>query len=195
MSLQRVFDPDKVAQYEAAGWEAYYDRNWPRVLRLMVQLNREQFGLSWSQAIAAAVDIVCASIAFAPQDNDVPKATAYLQRFYAKARRAQQIDADAATLAAREIDYWIVHRQLAVTRKVDPQHNGSIEPMVRSLASLHAALFNSTAAAMRTSAELRAQAAAAVDRITGRYSTDVAEDWRQVGQLLSQAYRAVQENL
>ena len=34
---QRVSDPDRVAHFEKAGWEAYYDRKWLRVLRLMVQ--------------------------------------------------------------------------------------------------------------------------------------------------------------
>ena len=42
-------------------------------------------------------------------------------------------------------------------------------------------------------AELRALAAKTVDRITGRYSTDVMGDWRQVEAYLQQAYRAVQE--
>ena len=72
---QSVPDPDRVAYFEKAGWQAYYDRKWLRVLRLMVQLNREQFGMSLLTAIAAAVDVVRASLAFAPVDNDVPAAT------------------------------------------------------------------------------------------------------------------------
>ena len=71
----RVFDADQGARFERAGWEAYYDRRWLRVLRLMVQLNREQFGMSLPAAMAAALDIVRASRAFAPVDNDVPAAT------------------------------------------------------------------------------------------------------------------------
>ena len=34
------FNPEKVAYYEKAGWEAYYDRQWLRCFRLLVQLNR-----------------------------------------------------------------------------------------------------------------------------------------------------------
>ena len=49
---------------------------------------------------------------------------------------------------------------------------------------LHAALFGATIAAMHSSAQARALAAVAVDRITGQYSTDVAADWQEV-------YRAV----
>jgi len=41
----------------------------------MVQINREQFGMSLPAAMAAALDIVRASRAFAPVDNDVPAAT------------------------------------------------------------------------------------------------------------------------
>jgi hypothetical protein len=36
------FDADQVADYETAGWRAYYDREWPRLLRLTVALCQEQ---------------------------------------------------------------------------------------------------------------------------------------------------------
>lgn len=190
MPLNASFNPERVASYEKAGWEAYYDRDWPRVLRLMVQLNREQFGMGWLAAAAAALDTVRAAAAFAPQDNDLPKTTRFLERFYARARRSAGMRADAATLAALELDYWVVHRVLAVRRKTN-RADDDIEPMVRSLANLHAALFDATPEHMRPSAELRARAAVAVDRITGRYSDDVPADWRQVEELLAQCYRAV----
>jgi len=44
---------------------------------------------------------------------------------------------------------------------------------------------------MRPSAEWRALAAVAVDRISGGYSTDVAADWAQVENHLQQTYRAI----
>ncbi len=186
------FDPERLAHLEAAGWRAYYDRNWPRVFGLMVQMNREQFRMSLPTAIAAAVDIVRASIAFAPAfDNDVPAATSHLQAFYDKARRSLGLPADARMLAELEMEYWIVHRRLALERKHAPGHEGDVEPMVESLTRLHAALFTSPPEAIRRSAELRAQAAVAVDRITGGYSTDVEDDWRKVEESLRQAYRAL----
>lgn len=186
------FDPDRVAYLEAAGWRAYYDRNWPRVFGLMVQMNREQFRMSLPTAIVAAIDIVRASIAFAPIDNDVPAATNHLQAFYDKARRSLGFPAEARTLAALEMDYWVVHRRLAIERKQAPNHDGNIEPMVEALARLHAALFTAPPQAIRRSAELRAEAAVAVDRITGGYSIDVEDDWRQVEESLRQAYRSLQ---
>ena len=83
------FDPERVAYLEAAGWRAYYDRNWPAVFGLMVQMNREQFRMALPSAVVADIAIVRASIAFAPVDNDVSGATAHLQRFYENARRAR----------------------------------------------------------------------------------------------------------
>lgn len=190
--LPVAFDPDRVAHLEKAGWEAYYDRDWLVVFGLMVQMNREQFHMSLPVAIAAAVDIVRASIAFAPVDNDVPAATAHLRGFYDKARRSLGLVVDAPTLAALEMDYWVVHRWLALERKQAPNHAGDIEPMVASLTGLHAALFIAPLEAIRRSAELRAQAAVTVDRITGDYSTDVADDWRKVEESLREAYRSLQ---
>lgn len=187
-----AFDPERIAHLEAAGWRAYYDRNWPRVFGLMVQMNREQFRMSLPTAIAAAIDIVRASIAFAPVENDVPAATDHLQAFYDKARRSLGLPVDAHTLATLEMDYWVVHRRLANERKHAPGHDGDVEPMVESLARLHGALFTAPPEAIRRSAELRAQAAVAVDRITGGYSTDVEDDWRQVEESLRQAYRSLQ---
>lgn len=190
----RAFHPDRVAELEAEGWRAYYDRDWMRVFRLMVQLNREQFGMSLPTAFAAALDIVRATIAFAPPDgaNDVAAATQHLEHFYAKAQQARGLPADAQTLAAREMDYWIVHRQLAIARKQDPDHAGDLEPMIAALARLHAGLFDAPPDAIRRSAEYRAAAAAAVDRITGGYSPDIAADWQQIKADLTAAYRSLQ---
>ncbi len=185
------FDPDKVAYFEKAGWEAYYDRNWLRAFWLMVQLNREEFAMPLPLALAAALDVVRASIAFAPLDNDVPKAQHFITRYYEKAARRVKFQADAKTVAALEMDYWLVHRRLALARIKNPA-DSNLDPLIESIANLHAALFAAPAPATRTSAEERARAAEAVDRITGKRSTDVAADWRLVEEHLQQAYRAVQ---
>lgn len=188
---QPAFDPDKIAYYEKAGWEAYYDRKWPRAFWLLVKLNRTQFRMSWWMALAAALDTIRASLAFAPIDNDAPEARRHIEKFFEKARRSLDIKASASILAEREISYWLVHRELALQRQ-PPPHEDNMEPLVQVLTNLHAALFNSTPAAMRRSAELRALAMKAVDRITGNYSTDVAADWQETEEYLRQAYRAVE---
>lgn len=192
-----LFKADRVAHYEKAGWEAYYARRWLRAFRLMIALNRDGFGMSLPAAVAAAVDTVRASIAFAPlENNDLPKTRRYLERFYERARPALGSDADAAELADLELDYWIVHRELAIARKADPasvvaESLDDIRPMIDSLARLHAAQFNSDPHTMRLSAEQRALAAKTVDRITGGYSDDVPGDWARVEDYLRRAYRSI----
>jgi hypothetical protein len=190
MSPKLRFDPARVAYYEKAGWEAYYDRKWLRVLWLMVQLNRQMFAMPWWTAMRAALNTVRAARVFAPVENDLAQTEEHLARFYEKARVSAGIQAEARALARLELDYWVVHRQLAIRRQQN-HADGAIEPMVQSLTRLHAVLFNAPEVAMRPSAEYRAQAAVAVDRITGRYSTDVAADWREVERSLQQAYQAV----
>jgi hypothetical protein len=196
-SQTQTFNPSKIAYYEKAGWEAYYAREWFLAFQLMIQLNREQFAMPLWTAILAAIDVVRASIAFAPlQNNNVPAATEYVRRYYEKARQSVDIEADAKTLADLEMDYWVVHRQLARERKQAIEDGkGAIDnsaPMVESLNRLHAALFKAPPAGIRRSAELRAQAAVVVDRITGKYSIDEVADWHEVEQKLREAYEALQ---
>lgn len=197
MTPVRVFDPDRIARLETESWRAYYDRAWLKMARVLVTLHREQFGLSPWRALLATLRSSRAAIAFAPlQDNDPDKARRLLVPYYREVRRALGSAAGAATLAEREIDYWIVHRQLAIARKAnpaasDPDALDDIQPMVDAFARLHAALFNSTPEEMRASAEYRALAAKAVDRITGGYADDIPADWARTEDYLRRAYRAV----
>ena len=137
----KAFHPERVAYYEAAGWRAYYDHRWLRAFWLMVRLNREQFRMPLPSALAAAVDIVRASIAFVPVDNDVPKAARYVRRYYEKARRSAGFQAEAVGVAELEMKYWLVHRQMAVERIKQPDLDNTA-PMVEALADLHTALFD-----------------------------------------------------
>ena len=157
----------------------------------MVQMNRIQFCMTWPTAITGALDIVRAAAAFAPVDNDVAAATEHLTRFYEKASVAAGLRADAATLAALEMNYWVVHRKLAGERKNAPGHTGDTQPMVDALEKLHRALFDAPPDAIRQSATARAWAAVTVDRITGDYSDDVAADWQAIERDLRAAYAAV----
>ena len=188
-----IFDPDTIADCEAGGWAAYYERDWPGVLRLMLRLNRAQFGMSRRAAVLAALDTVRAAAAFAPAENDLVATRRFLTRYFARARRTVEIRANPEILAALELDYWVVHRALANRRKLD-QRDNDLTPLVAALARLHAAVFASTPERMQVSAALRALAAAKVDRITGGYSSDVAADWRQIRQLLRAAYRAAERD-
>lgn len=176
-------NPEVVAWYEAEGWRAYYDHNLARGLFLMIRLVRSQFGLSWPQSVLAAVDVVRAYRAFQPVQGDLVATRRFLRRFYHRVACAAGLKIDPSLAAQRELEYWIVHRVMAGS----PNH----EPLIRSLAELHAALFGGTLESMRRSAEHRAAAAVAVDRITGRVSTDIDGDWEIVHQELRAAYQVI----
>lgn len=201
MKHRLTFSPDRIAYLETQSWVAYYDRDWLGMARVLVAIHREEFGMSLPDALLATVRSTRAAVAFAPLDRSDPeKARRLLIPYYRRVRSAIGATAAAETLAVREIDYWVVHRRLAIARKADPtasdpESPADIEPMVETFARLHAALFNSTPERMRASAEYRALAAKAVDRITGGYSPDIPADWARVEAYLRQAYRAVAAEL
>jgi hypothetical protein len=187
LDLSRL-NPARIAYYEKAGWEAYYDRNWPRAFGLMARLIETQFQVPFPRSLLAALHVVRASIAFAPRDHDLDATQKRLERFYRVAARANGDSFDPRRAAELELRYWVVHRELAEAPELDKR------PLVQSLAELHAALFGRTPAELWPSAESRAAAAEVVDRITGRRSTDVAADWRKVEECLRQAYQQVKDS-
>ena len=194
------FAPDRLARLETESWRAYYDRRWPAMARVLVAAHREQFDLSPAGALLATISASRAAIAFAPlEGSDVDAARRHLLAYYRRVRAALGTAAGAATLAERELDYWVVHRRLAIARKANPPAERrptadtlrDTEPMVTAFARHHAAHFDSTDEIMRPSAEWRALAAVAVDRISGGYSAGVAADWALVESHLQQTYRAI----
>ncbi len=111
----------------------------------------------------------------------------HLERFYRLAASANGDAFDSRRAAELELRYWVIHRELAEAPDADKR------PLIESLATLHALLFARTPTEIWASAESRAAAAAAVDRITGRRSTDEAADWRRVEECLRRAYQQVKD--
>jgi hypothetical protein len=192
---------NRIARIETALWEAYYEREWPREFRLLVSMHRAFMGMSLPTAVRASYLAGRAAMAIAPLDTSDPdKARRYLERYYVIVRRALGCAASATDLAGRELHYWVTHRavarqrlaEVAAGRPVDDPDLEEIAPVSEAFARLHAGLFNSTPEAMRQSGIYRAQAAAVVDRISGRYSPDVAGDWVRVEEYLRLAYQAIE---
>jgi hypothetical protein len=108
-----VFDPCKVARYEKENYIAYYQKRWLKLLRVSVGLVQETYHLSLPQAIYAAYLVARAEIAFAPfPENDVPKAEAYMRRFFTLINRAHHLQIDIERAAHVEVNWWSVHRRL-----------------------------------------------------------------------------------
>jgi hypothetical protein len=111
LSPMRTFDPVKVARYEKDSWVAYYQRKWFRLLRLLIGLVRSTYGLSLLQAIRVGIPLTRAQMAFAPQDNDVPKAIACMEWFFAYIKDKHGEDLDPHEAALAEVSWWVVHRK------------------------------------------------------------------------------------
>jgi hypothetical protein len=181
------FDPDMIARLEATGWKAYYARDWTRAFVLLVRMLQEQAGIPFPRSVLAAYYFVRAEVLFAPQDNAhrLDGARECLRQCYALAAAANNDAYDPATAAARELDYWIVHRELSNARDPDKTR------LVDALAALHAVVFGGSPEIMRPSAEHRTIACNHVDEITSRRSPDPEEDWRRAYFHLRRCYEQV----
>jgi hypothetical protein len=178
---------DRIAELEAGGWRAYYDRDWPRVVGLMVALNQEQFHIPFPLSVVAAVHVARASIAWAPVDHDEAEVVRHLRRFYRMAARWSDTSYEPIRAADLEIGYWIEHRRL-----LGVSDKGSF---VDAMAALHAHLFNAPPERMRESADWRVRANNTVDLITGGQSNDPEADWAKLEDELRHCYRSIDEEL
>jgi len=184
------FDPDRLAYLEVAGWRAYYDRKWARMLRFMLQMMREQFGLSWPRSIQAAYYMVRASAAWAPVDHDTRVVRRNLRNFYrAVVKHGANFRFDPVKVAELEFKYWDLHRRLS------GRPDNEKEPLIQTFVDLHSALFGLSLHAVRPSAVNRAHSTDAVDLITSGRSQDIEGDWRRAEEYLREAYTSLATRL
>jgi hypothetical protein len=149
-SLMRRFDPIKVAHYEKEAWVAYYQRKWFTLLRLLIGLVRSTYGLSLVQAIRVGIPLTRAQLAFAPQDNDVPKAIEYMRQFFEYITEKHGEDLEPAEAALAEVSWWVVHRKFF-------GHSDNPE-VTEAVACAYAAAYRIDPALVREAAYHRAQA-------------------------------------
>jgi hypothetical protein len=181
------FDPNRVAYFETEGWRAYYDRAWPRLLRLIVSLSQEQFHIPFPRSLVAAYYIVRASVAWVPLEHDERLVRAYYTKFYGVARRFSGLHFDPERAGALELRYNDDHRRLI--------GNSDKGAFIQTMIELHCELFGLSAADARASAELRVEACNTVDLITSKQSVHEPADWARILDLLRQCYRSVHQAL
>lgn len=183
--MPQRFNPDRLASLEAAGWRAYYERAWLKLLVLIVSLCQEQFHIPFPVSLLAAYYTTRASIAWVPTHHDERQLRRHFEKFYRLVGRYSGLRFDPGQAAAFELDYWMAHRRLAGL--------ADKEPYVQAVARLHTALFGLPEDQMRPSAEARVEATNVVDRITSGTSVDVAGDWRRLEECLRRCYRSIGE--
>lgn len=147
----RTFDPARVARLETENWAAYYQKRWGRLLQVSVGMVQEAFGLNLWQALQGAYLVGRAEIAAAPfPDNDIPRAEAYMRRFYAMVKRIHHENFDVEQAARLEVNWWVVHRQNFL--KADSG------PLVEALIDLYSATFHLSRERVYEAAYRRAEA-------------------------------------
>jgi len=187
MATTFQMNPDRVAYFEAAGWRAYYDHKWIKMLRLIVALAHEQFRIPYPMALLAGYYTTRASVAWVPVDHDEQKVLSYLEKFYQVARRYSGLKFDPSRVAALELQYFDVHRRLA--------GNPEKEEFLQTLIDLHCAIFGLSPEQARESAEWRLLAATTVDLITSHSSKNVEGDWKKLEDYLQRCYRSIQQEI
>jgi hypothetical protein len=156
----RSFDPVRIADLECRVWVGYYLRRWPAVLIATVGLVRAGFGMSWYRTLHGAWLVLRAYQLWAPYpDNDVGRAQACMQRFYALVRLTYGGPAIPAKAAELEVDWWRVHRegQYRDGSRAIEDAEPTVE-LVESLTRLYCYLYGEPEAALRPAAAHRARA-------------------------------------
>ncbi len=181
------FDARKVAHYEAAGWKAYYERAWLRLLGLLVSLCQEQFQIPFPLSFLAAYYVVRASVAWAPVEHDLKVVQDFYTRFYRLARRYSGLSFDPAEAGRLETQYNIDHRRLV--------GNPDKGEFIATMTELHGTIFGLTPQQARPSAELRVLANNIVDGITSGQSNTIPADWERLEEALRRCYQSIADQL
>jgi len=182
----RTFNPARVARLETENWEAYYQKRWGRLLQVSVGLVQEAFGLNLWQALQGAYLVGRAEIAAAPfPDNDVPKAEAYMRRFYALVKRVHHENFDVEQAARLEVNWWVVHRQNF--GKADSQ------PLVEALIALYTATFRQPRERVYEAALRRAEAMRYSDQWVNESKASDSPLLAQVEAELIKSYTALRQ--
>lgn len=181
-----TFDPRKVARYEKDNWVAYYRKDWFTLMRVSVGMVKETFNLNLFQAGYAAYLVARAEIAAAPfPNNDIPRAEAYMRRFYELIKNVHHAEYDVAEVARLEVNWWVVHRRLF--GKTDN------EELTDAVADLYAATFRVPKDKVREAARHRALAMVYSDRWVNEGRVADSPLLAQEEEELYQSYKALHD--
>ena len=144
------FDPAKLAHFEKENYVAYYQKDWPNLLRVSIGMVKESFALSLWNATLGAYLVARAEIAFAPfPENDVPLAEAYTRRFYQMIKNIHHTGFDVERISKLEVNWWSVHRKLF--------GNSDNEELVVALVDLYSEAYGKKSTMLTDAARERAK--------------------------------------
>jgi hypothetical protein len=179
----RAFDADRLADLELGMWQAYYDKEKFRLFRLLVDMLREQYHLSWQEASVAAYHFARAAATFGDATGDYERVLPDLQAGYTIARNWTGATFDPAAAARAELSWWTARR--------DPASGlGAAKNRVvaERMLDLYALLYDAPRDRVAEAARLRVDAADLRDRGADGKSE---VDWKGVSYLLRESYRSL----
>jgi hypothetical protein len=179
----REFDPDEVARLETAMWRSYYEKQRVRLFNEATELLRTQYHMTPVKSNVVAYYAANAAFVFkeGKQRSDYEKALPDLITFYNYLHNMSDIDFDVYKVAKLELEWWIIHRELA---KHPP---GDLD---RALAELQAAIYNLPVERLMEHGRLRAEAMTIRDTKAEQGGVTEA-DWTRINELLRQSWRSL----
>jgi len=166
------FDPHAVARLETEMWRSYYAHERVALFRQLAALLRTQYRLPLWTSYQGAFHAARAAAVFQVGHGraDYERALPHLRRFYAIIRRGSNVPFDVDEVAARELEWWIVHRER------ESRAPGDLE---RALAALQATIYRKPESLFAEHARARAEAM----RVR-----DTQPDWARIEQLLDRSW-------
>jgi hypothetical protein len=144
------FEPRKLAHFETENYIAYYHKRWLRLLGVSIAMVKEAYQLSLLQAAYGAYLVARAEMAAAPfPNNDIPRAEAYIRRFFRFLKGIYPLDFDVEKAARLEVNWWVVHRRLFADEKN--------QELIQALVGAGAAFFGIPEGQLQAAAARRAQ--------------------------------------
>ncbi len=179
----RRFDPEAVADLETAMWRSYYDRDRLALALGLMRLLRSQFGFRPLRAAVAAFWGMLAAATFqrGRSVRGYRRALPALRRFYAAVKRDSVIRFNARKAAERELDWWIIHREVA--------RHGRPE-LEMALARAASIVYGVPSESLAEHAALRAEAMLLRDEWAARDSV-TADEWAHIADLLHGSWRSL----
>ncbi len=177
-----AFDADAIAWLETRMWQAYYAKQDARLFLLLVRLVARQFGLPWARAVRIALMLARPTMRFARTRAEYEAIIPDIAAAYRQLQEECGASFDADDVAAREMRWWIVHRQRAEM---------GAAALTDAIADLYAAIYRLPPSVVYEAARLRAEAAFVSDDGRERYGVRGAPYWQEVGDLLQRSYRAL----
>jgi hypothetical protein len=176
----RVFDPEQIGAGEVRMWQAYYGGQRLRLFLELLRMLRDQFGLSWFEALRIGFLLARSAMRFKDVwENYEAVALPDLAAAYERIRRATGKGFDPVVVARAELAWWVARRT-----------PGDKLPEVvgQRIGELYSAFYEHESPAYYQAGLLRAQAA---------YLRDQQEDqadWDRIRNMLVESYRLLDGN-